>query len=172
MSGYFFNNSVDLKLIILFIAENFKRPVTISDIYDIIISLGYAEYFEMAESFSELEESGLLVPASRKSTFMVSDKGISSIKLLGKEIPFTVKEALIKSIKDVKKKENEARSVVSEYKENLSGDFEVFCEITESGFSLLSMSITLPTRESAANATANFRKNAEALYTDIIKKLS
>ncbi|MBQ2942300.1 MAG: DUF4364 family protein [Clostridia bacterium] len=172
MSGYFFNNSVDLKLIILFIVQNFKRPVTISDIYDIITSRGYAEYFEMAESFSELEESELITPASRKGTFIITDKGIASVKLLGAEIPFTIKEALMASIKTAKKKENEAHSIVSEYKETLSGEYEVFCEINEAGFSLFSMSVTLPTKESAAKATASFRKNAEIIYTDIIKKLS
>ena len=172
MSGYFFNDSLDLKLIILFIAQNFKRPVTISDIYDIIISRGYAEYFEMAESFSELEESELIAPASKKGTFMITDKGISSVKLLGAEIPFTVKEALMKSIKEVKKKENEALSLVSEYKENSSGGFDVFCEIIEAGFPVFTMSVTLPTKDNAVKATANFKKNAAKIYAEIIKNLT
>ncbi len=172
MSGYFFNNSVDLKLIILFIAQNFKRPVTISDIYDIIISRGYAEYFEMAESFSELEESGLIKPASRKGTFMVTEKGISTLKLLLKELPFTVREALIEAIKYARRKETEAHSLTAEYKENKTGGFDVFCEITEAGFHLFSMSVTLPTHDDAMRATASFKKNAEQIYAEIIKKLS
>ena len=172
MSDYYFNYSVDLKLIILFIAQNFKRPVTISDITDILISTGYAEYFESAQCFSELEESGLIIPASRKGTFIITEKGQSTSKLLLKELPFTVRESLIESIKKVRRKETEALSLTAEYKVNKSGSFDVFCEITEAGFPLLTMSVALPTRDDAKKATANFKKNAETIYADIIKKLS
>ncbi|MDO5479562.1 MAG: DUF4364 family protein [Clostridia bacterium] len=172
MSDYYFNYSVDLKLIILFIAQNFKRPVTISDVTDIVISKGYAEYFESAQCFSELEESGLIIPASRKGTFIVTEKGLSTSKLLLKELPFTVRESLLDAIKTVRRKETEAHSLTAEYKENKTGSFDVFCEITESGFHLFSMSVTLPTKDDARRATANFKKNAEQIYAEIIKNLS
>ncbi len=172
MSDYYFNYSVDLKLIILFIAQNFKRPVTISDVTDIVLSKGYAEYFESAQCFSELEESELIIPASRKGTFIVTEKGHSTTKLLLKELPFTVRESLIEAIKAVKRKENEARSLTSEYKENKSGSYDVFCEITESDFPLLSMSVTFPTQDDARRATAKFKKNAETIYAEIIKNLT
>ncbi len=172
MSDYYFNYSVDLKLIILFIAQNFKRPVTISDVTDIVLSKGYAEYFESAQCFSELEESELIAPASRSGTFMVTEKGHATARLLIKELPFTVREALLEAIKNVRRKETEAQSLTAEYKENVSGSFDVFCEITEAGFSLLSMSVTLPTQDDARRATANFKKNATEIYNDIIKKLS
>ena len=172
MSDYYFNYSVDLKLIILFIAQNFKRPVTISDVTDIVLSKGYAEYFESAQCFSELEESELIAPASRKGTFMVTEKGRSTSKLLLKELPFTVKQSLIAAIKEVLKKESEAHSLTAEYKENKSGSFDVFCEITEAGFPILSMSVTFPTKDSARQATANFKKNADTIYTEIIKNLT
>lgn len=51
MADYYFSNSIDLKLIILFIAENFKRPVTISDITDIVAETEFADYFPVAQGF-------------------------------------------------------------------------------------------------------------------------
>ncbi len=172
MSGYFFNDSLDLKLIILFISQNFKRPVSISDISDIILSGGYADYFQTAQCFAELEDTGLLTPATEKGKYIVSQKGLNASMLFSKDLPFSVKEEIINSIKSVRKKEVESLSVTSEFKENRMGSFDLFSEITEAGIPIFSMSLVFPTKDSAAKAASEFKKNAEKIYKDIIKNLS
>lgn len=172
MSGYFFNDSLDLKLIILFIAQNFKRPVSISDITDIILSGGYGDYFQTAQYFAELEDTGLLTHATQKGKYIVSQKGLNASMLFSKDLPFSVKEEIISSIKTVRKKEVESLSLTAEYKENRMGSFDLFCEITEAGIPIFSMSVVLPTKASADKAASAFKKNAEKIYTDIIKNLT
>ncbi len=172
MSGYFFNDSLDIKLIILFIANNFKRPVGISDITDIILAEGYGDYFQTAQYFSELLDTKLLISATEEGKYIVSQKGIDASKLFSKDLPFSVKEEIMSAIKSARKKEVEAHSLVAEYKENSMGTFDLYCEIKESVIPIFSMSVILPTKASAEKAASEFRKNAEKIYADIIKNLT
>ena len=91
MADYYFSNSIDLKLIILFIAENFKRPVTISDITDIVAETEFADYFPVAQGFSELLNSRLMISASEDGKYIVTKKGHDAYDLFSSDIPYTVK---------------------------------------------------------------------------------
>ena len=83
-----------------------------------------------------------------------------------------MKQTLLEAINKARLKEAEAKSVTAEYKPNRSGEYELFCEIAETGIPFFSFSLTLPTLDSAKTAAAKFRKNAEKIYSEIIKDLT
>ncbi len=172
MSDYFFSNATDLKLIILFIAENFKRPVSISDITDIILGKDYGEYFNVAQSFAELEESAFIIPAVTKGQYIITKKGHDAYDLFASQIPYTVKRDLLKSISSARISEAEARSVTAEYTLNRASQYDLYCEICEMGFPVFTLSLTLPTLESAKKASVQFKKNAQKIYSEIIDTLT
>lgn len=172
MADYYFSNSIDLKLIILFIAENFKRPVTISDITDIVAETEFADYFPVAQGFSELLSSSLMIPAVQNGRYIVTEKGHDAYDLFSSDIPYTVKQALLSEIAKTRSKEAEASSLTAEYKKNRAGEYELFCEICETGIPVFSFSLTLPTADSARTAAAKFKQNADKIYSEIIKDLT
>lgn len=172
MSDYFFSDATDLKLMILFIAENFKRPVTISDVTSIAALHDYANYFQMAQSFSELIDTSLMREASEKGSYIVTEKGQNAYDLFAAALPYTVKEALLASIAGRRTKEREALSVVATYQKNRATGYDLFCEISEAGVPLLSLSLPLPSEDIAKRACQQFRERAQTIYADIVKNLT
>lgn len=172
MADYYFSNSIDLKLIILFIAENFKRPVTISDITDVVAETEFADYFPVAQGFSELLSSSLMIPAVQNGRYIVTSRGHEAYDLFSSDIPYTVKKTLLEVISKTRLAEAEAKSVTAEYKPNRAGEYELFCEISETGIPFFSFSLTLPTLDSAKTAAAKFKKNADKIYAELIKDLT
>ncbi len=172
MSDYFFNDAIDLKLIILFIAENFKRPVTIADVTGIAALHDYANYFQMAQSFCELLDTALMREASEKGYYIVTEKGQNAYDLFAATLPYTVKEVLLSSIAGQRQEEREALSVVAEYQKNRAAGYDLFCEISESGIPLLSLSLPLPSEDIAKRACHQFRERAQTIYADIVKNLT
>lgn len=172
MADYYFSNSIDLKLIILFIAENFKRPVTISDITDIVAQTEFADYFPITQGFSELLTSELMIPAVQNGRYIVTKRGHDAYDLFSSDIPYTVKKELLEEISAVRRKEAEAHSVTAEYKSNRAGEYELFCEISDTGIPFFSFSLTLPTADSAKIAASKFKQNADKIYAEIIKDLT
>lgn len=172
MADYYFSDSIDLKLIILFIAENFKRPVTISDITDIVAETEYADYFPVAQGFSELLTSKLMISSSESGKYIVTKKGHDAYDLFSSDIPYTVKKTLLDAVTKKRRSESEAHSVTAEYKLNRAAQYDVFMEICETGIPIFSLSVTLPTLDDAKKAAAKFKKNADKIYSEIIKELT
>ena len=53
---YCFDDKIDVKLITLFIIENFKTPVPKSFIVDTLMLEPFINYFDLQEQMAELEE--------------------------------------------------------------------------------------------------------------------
>ncbi|MDP4132435.1 MAG: DUF4364 family protein [Bacillota bacterium] len=172
MPEYFFDGSTDIKLIILFVTTNFKRPVSISDITDIAISHGYADYFSMTQNLSELEVNGLITSANEAGKYILTSKGHDALQIFSDELPFTVREKLLNSIIQAKRKENESSSIIAEYKKGDDFKYTLFCEIIELGTPVYSMSVVLPTEESARIAANRFKARASEIYSQLIKTLT
>lgn len=172
MAHYFFEESTDTKLIILLIAANFKRPVTISDITDLALEHGYADYFPLAQSLSELADSGLLHPAVEDGAYVITESGREALKLFENQIPYSVRRSLCNSVKDTQVTEQESQSVIATYKRENDVLFTFFGEITEHGVPALSLSLSLPSEDSARAAVRSFKKDAGAIYNSIIHSLT
>lgn len=172
MAHYFFDEPNDTKLIILLIAANFKRPVTISDVTDLVISQGIADYFPLAQSMAELEAGGLLHSAVNAGAYVITEKGREALALFGKSLPHSVRTSLLSAIQKAHVSEKEAESVVATYKRENDMLYTFFGEVTERGVPVFSMSVTLPSEATARTAVRNFKQNAGEIYAEVIKKLS
>lgn len=172
MADYYFSDGTDLKVIILFIAENFKRPVTLSDITDIVSGGNFADYFQLAQGFAELQDTKLLAEATEKGYVTVTPAGRRAAEAFSSSLPFSVREQFLSDIRDKHTHEGNAHSVLAEYKVNAAGQYDLFCEINEAGFPVFSMSLLLPTQEAAETAKAAFRQKAQKIYAEIVKNLT
>ena len=71
----------DVKLLILFVCLNSKRPLTLPHITEILVSEGLADFFDIAQGVRELAQGGQLeeLPGESDPYLKITEKGEYSI---------------------------------------------------------------------------------------------
>ena len=98
---YSFKEKADVKLITLFIIENFKMPVPNYYIVDTLTLEQFINYFDLQQEIGELEEDELITYYIEDDTryYSLSDKGRQTLEYFSSKIPKTVRERLLRAIK-------------------------------------------------------------------------
>ena len=161
-TGYLREKS-DVKYFILFAMSNLPFPVTEHDLLDICLIDDAFGYFEFSEAFAELQQTGHV----RR---MEDDQGkvLYDITPLGREAAKIFEGDLRMSV--VRKIRRDA-SIVTEHTANEDGTYQVHLAINDIDAPVLALDVMVMNRRQCALLEENFRKDAETIYSDILKIL-
>lgn len=95
---YNFNEKIDVKLITLFIIDNFKMPVPNSYIVDTLTLEPFVNYFDLQQDLAELEQEDLVAHFTEDGNgfYSITEKGTEALSFFSKRIPKTVRERLLR----------------------------------------------------------------------------
>ena len=174
MPGYVFKEPSELKTIILFIVDSYGEAVTNGEITDIFMTHEFVDYFTMQQFLDELLKSGLLEIYTENGIrkYLLTEIGRDGVNGFKKNIPLTVRENILNTIKEYKKKLDVGNAVMAKYIKHNEIEHEASLLITEGGSPLLRISVNAGSAENARLMCSNFKNNPQEIYKKIFEILS
>ncbi len=171
---YSFEDKIEVKLIALFIIENFKMPVPNSFIVDTLMLEPFVNYFDLQNQMAELEEEEFVTYYVENNDRFYSNtpKGTQALGFFGDKIPKTVRERLMRAIKIKVKDLKNALSIKAEYTQVNDIEYSVSLGISEGHFDMLTVSLSVGDEVMAKKMCAQFKKNPQAMYSELLSVLT
>lgn len=158
----------NIKIFVLYLMQNVGYPLDFVTVNDIVMQKDYVAYLDFAESFSEMEDTGLIerrgTTPSGEPAYVVTERGrcvVDSMK--GDLLPSVLEESLTCALRhlDFKRRGVKASCKVTPH---AGGGFDFLCSLTEQDKTLLSVTLWVDTAARAARMEDQFRGNPEHIY--------
>ena len=171
---YSFDEKVDVKLIALFIIDNFKMPVPNSFIVDTLSLEPFVNYFDLQHQIGELEDEELVTYYVEDSNrfYSLTEKGSQALEFFGNWIPKTVRERLLKAIKIKIKDLKNALSVKADYEKVNDIEYLISLGITEGNYDMFKGSLSVGDEMMAKKMCAAFKNDPQKLYSEFLSVLT
>ena len=154
------------KLMILYMLNLTKYPLTNARISEFMLQKGYATYFNLQTALSELMETGLIKSENtmNSSFFKSTDEGKHTLDLLSNDINQSIKNDNSKTIKsDI--------SATANFEAVGNGDFVVNLNINEYQSKLLGLSFLVPAENIAEKICSEWSKKSDDVYALLFNSL-
>ena len=169
-------NKQNIKIFVLYLMQNVGYPMDFVTINDIIMQTDYVAYLDFAETFSALEEGGLIQAVGQSEqgepTYTVTAKGRTVVESCqGDILPSILEESLTCALRylDFSRRGTKATCRITP---NPAGGFDVTCALTEQEITLLSITLWADTRARADLMEAQFRRSPENIYRAALALMS
>jgi hypothetical protein len=164
----------DIKIFILYLMRHVGYPLEFPDINDIVIQDGVVGYFDFAECFAELLDTGNLAEEKVDGTdlYYITERGIQVTDTLDSKIMDTIREKSLKNalrLLSFKKRGAELKCTGEELEE---GHYRITCIIREHNKEILRLSVVLDNKSQFERMKANFYDKPEIVYRGILALLS
>lgn len=160
----------EIKLLVCYLLSNVDEKITRSQLCEIALDKGLANYFEINQAVSELLENGMVISdfIECEEYLSVTERGRSSTKTLEVQLPRSVREkainAAIKMLTLAKRKRENKVDV--EKLEN--GGYHVTFTMEE----MMKLTIYVADELQVETVTNNFYEDPVKLYSSIIASLT
>lgn len=171
---YSFDEKVDVKLIALFIIDNFKMPVPNSYLVDILALEPFINYFDLQQQMGELEEEEFVTYYIEDDArfYSLSEKGKEALEFFAQRIPKTVRERLLRTIKIKIKDLRNALSIKASYKKINDIEYNISLGISEGPYDMFNVSLSVSDELMAKKMCAAFKNDPQTLYSEFLSILT
>lgn len=161
------------KLMILYILERSDGDVTQPMISTFLLESGYANFVSLAESYDQLEKSGLVgiyMDAGKK--FMhLTEAGREALGFFGMRLSRQIRKQADEWLKENGHLIREEREVRAVYERMTSGVYEVRMSVREKDVTLLEVKIAVPDAASASAIADKWAEKNTDIYQYLIENL-
>lgn len=170
---YSFEEPTDIKLIIMKTVQYFKAAMPEDILTDVILSHGYANFFDFGQALFELTENRLLTYYEEKGIrlFSLTSVGETALEGFQLRIPSSVREKLYQSVRIKIREYENGLSLIADYEKTDGGDFTVRLGINEGGYEIFTLSLSMLDEKMAKRLCREFKKSPETLYSEILSVL-
>ncbi len=171
---YCFDDKLDVKLIALYIIENFKTPVPNAFIVDTLMLEPFVNYFDLQQRIGELEDEGFVTffTENDERFYSITQKGREALEFFGDRTPKTVRERLLRAIKIKVKDLKNALSIKADYKKLNDIEYNVSLGISEGSFDMFSLNLSVGDEVMAKKICGAFKNNPQAMYSEFLSILT
>ena len=171
---YCFDDKIDIKLITLYIIENFKMPVPNSFIVDTLMLEPFINYFDLQEQMAELENEGFVTYYIEDNDrfYNITDKGTEALGFFKARIPKTVRERLMRAIKIKVKDLKNALSIKANYEKVNDIEYKISLSILEGNFELFGISLSVSEEVMAKKICGAFKNNPQTMYSEFLSVIT
>lgn len=164
----------EIRILICYLLNSIKEPVSKEIIVDSICEESLANYFETSSCFDDLIEKGNIIEEGSDGdikTYTVSENGVMIANQLDTILAYTVKvKAYECAINLLAQKKKERENSVEIVKTDMG--YNVNCKISGGNLDLLSFSIFAPDMPQAQIIKKNFYENPTTFYKVILAMLT
>ncbi|CAG7585727.1 hypothetical protein PEPTYR26121_00197 [Peptoniphilus tyrrelliae] len=158
------------KLLILYIIDNFNHKLKENDLSFFVLDIELFNYFYFKQYLKELESTGLVLFDGDKKYYL-SEDGVKTLNIFYEQIPEENIKFLDEKIEKYRHELLLKNSVSTETFEE-SGANYAHLKIKDDEIDVLDLKIETSDEEMAKKISANFKKNAENIYSEILKILT
>ena len=162
------------KVLILYILDTVKKPITNDALYSIVTSAVDLNYFYFQQFLLDLIEVKYVVCYTKETqdVYELTESGKNTLELTLDILPGIIKLRVDTNLKSNMEMFENAQSVVAEYIPKSENEYEVQCKIVEENEIIFEIKTFAYSREQAQNIVDNWKKNAIKLYPKLIGLLT
>ena len=181
-------NDFEVKILICFLLDSLKKNspgaalsdgeqpgLSFDELNEIFQETGLVNYFEFAESMSELEKTvhirRQMTPDGEKEIFVITEVGSITAQTFQKTLPLTVREKTLETARHL----TEVQKCMDEVDVNyhpVSDGYILQLTIRDIGSDLLNLNVFLPTEEECILVKENIQNDPAEIYSRILTALS
>lgn len=160
----------DNRIIILYILETSKKPLSLDNIINLCAEFDDITYFDICDYIDNLKSSNYIAETNEESTILynITELGISTLQELLELIPgvnlYKLKKMIKKNITQVKT-DYSIDTIIIPIK---SEEYKVSCYIKDGNDELINITMYAGNKDQARNISKNWNSNAEQIYTKLI----
>ncbi|HIZ64297.1 MAG TPA: DUF4364 family protein [Candidatus Blautia pullicola] len=161
------------KLIILYMLEKVDFPLTNAQISGFILDKGYTTYFHLQQAISELIDSKLIVSKTIRNTSYLQEtaQGKQTLAYFEDQISDGIKKDISDFFRENIIQMREELSAVADYYKSEGDGYQVRCRLRKNEFSLVDLTIAVPTEEAASAVCLNWKEKSQDIYENLIEFL-
>ena len=180
-------NDFEVKILICFLLDSLKKNspgaalsdgeqpgLSFDELNEIFQETGLVNYFEFAESMSELEKTEhirrQMTPDGEKEIFVITEVGSITAQTFQKTLPLTVREKTLETARHL----TEVQKCMDEVDVNyhpVSDGYILQLTIRDIGSDLLNLNVFLPTEEECTLVKENIQNDPAEVYSRILTAL-
>ncbi len=171
---YTFTEPSEVKLIILYIIRNFGEAIDNGQITDIFMDYEFVDYFTMQKYLDELVETRLVEVDKPEGLrlYFLTEHGTDAYEAYIKNIPVSVREKLLLSIRAYKKQERNEADISATFHPLNELSYAVDLSIRDGGFPLLDIRMSVGSKETAREVCRRFREDPQKIYSALLEMLT
>lgn len=180
-------NDFEVKILIYFLLDSLKKNspgaalsdgeqpgLSFDELNEIFQETGLVNYFEFAESMSELEKTEhirrQMTPDGEKEIFVITEVGSITAQTFQKTLPLTVREKTLETARHL----TEVQKCMDEVDVNyhpVSDGYILQLTIRDIGSDLLNLNVFLPTEEECILVKEHIQNDPAEVYSRILTAL-
>lgn len=165
----------DIKIFILYLMRNIGYPLDFSTITDIVLQDEIVKYFDFAECFSELLETGNIAEEKAEdgeTLYSVTEQGKHVADSLQSDIFMMIRERSLKSALRLLSFKKRGSFIKCKSTPLADGSFSLCCQIVESKEEVLNITLKVDNKKQLDRMMHNFEERPEAVYKGLMTLLT
>ncbi len=181
----------DIKIFILYLLKNLKYPLDFNTISDIVVQDEFVNYFDFAECFAELLDSGTIElirvgdeitneaaigkngrPEKKDELYSITENGVIVVEQLQSNLLNMIKEKSLKSAMRLISFKQRGFEVKCDGAEREDGKYDLHCEVIENKERLLEVNILVNDKQRYDQMMYNFNERPEVIYRGVVSLLT
>ncbi len=179
----------DIKIFILYLLKNIGYPLDFNTISDIVVQDEFVNYFDFAECFAELLDSGtveMLKESQNDSSqsidgvrsektaemYRITEDGIRVVEQLHSSLLNVIKDKSLKSAMRLLSFKARGSEIKCAGTPRDDGRYDLHCEVIENKETLLSVDLVLSDKHQLDRMMYNFNERPEIIYRGVITLLT
>ncbi len=165
----------DIKIFILYLMRNIGYPLDFSNITDIVLQDEIVKYFDFAECFSELLETGNIAEERSEggeTLYSITEQGKHVADSLQSDLFMMIRERSLKSALRLLSFKKRGSFIKCKSKPLDDGSFLLCCQIVESKEEVLNITLKVDNKKQLDRMTHNFEQRPEAVYKGLMTLLT
>lgn len=153
----------EIRILICYLLASVSAPLSREDILSIMQENGFANYFEVTDSLSELTENGNLACEGDESLYTATAQGQMIARQLDKALPSSVRKKAVAAALNLlarAKRERENRVEITP----IPAGYTVTCHVSGGEVELMRFDLYAPDLNQAEMIKRNFHQSPELVY--------
>ena len=166
--------TVENKLILLYIIDRLDIPVSNLQITKLVLEKRFMNYFLLQQHLNELQGGKFLnmETIDDRSLYKITDSGRKTLEYFTHLIPVGLKSRMDNTFLAIRKEIRSQTLILADYTPESENKFTVSCKVSEDDFSLLQLDVTVGTKSDARLVCENWKKHSQLIYAEIIDTLT
>ncbi|NLW22692.1 MAG: DUF4364 family protein [Tissierellia bacterium] len=162
------------KLLLLFIINKSKKPLTNEEITEFILENNYMNYFLIQQYLSELVESNFIkqIDKEGKKVYILLDKGKSTLSYFEDRLNPKIKDEISSKFNNVKDNPVKTTQVLGEFFKKGEYQYIVNLKLIENNEALFSLYLNVANTKQAEEICQIWKDNTEFIYKNILNILT
>jgi len=165
----------DIKIFILYLLRHINYPLDFSSINDIIVQDEFVGYFDFAECFAELLDTGNIDEIKNddgENLYKITDKGILVADALQSNLLGMIRTKSLKSALRLLSFKKSGAKLICRSEDADDGSYTLTCGIEESGSTLLEIKIAVDEKSALEKMKYTFNDHPEVVYRGVMALLT